>query len=347
MFQSIFFTKLRRWEYWPIWLTNIPLIFIWLYFALRSRRLFFFSAVNPVIETAGVFGESKINILRRIPQKYIPLTIHVPKRNLNYQFVKTQIENHRLTYPVIFKPNVGERGFMVSLINNTSEIVNYLNKFEGDLLIQEMIDLPMELSVMYNRFPDVKNGSITSVCIKKNLSIIGDGQSTVEQLMKNYHRARLQLKRFKLKNPILMKRVLSAGEELELEPIGNHSRGTTFLNGNKFIDDHLNKVFDEIGLYMHDIYYGRFDLKCRSIEELRKGSEFRILEFNGIGGEPAHIFDPSYPVWKAYKDIYRHWKIIFKIAQIQIEKGVPTMTISEMIQSYRRYSAYMKSANTK
>ena len=347
MFQSIFFTKLRRWEYWPIWLTNIPLIFIWLYFAMRSGKLFFFSAVNPVIETGGVFGESKINILRRMPQEYIPLTIQIPKGNLNFQFIKSQIQIHQLSYPVIFKPNIGERGFMVSKIFNESEIQSYLSEFNGDLQIQELVDLPLELSVMYNRLPGAKEGAVTSICIKKNLSVVGDGKSSIEQLMQNYHRARLQLQRFKIDQPKLMDQVLPDGEELELEPIGNHSRGTTFLNGNKYIDETITKTFDQLGLYMHDIYYGRFDLKCNSIEELRNGVNFKILEFNGVAGEPAHIFDPAFPVWKAYRDIYRHWKVIYQIAKIQIKKGIPTMSLSDMVASYRQYSNYMKSAKLK
>ena len=61
---------------------------------------------------------------------------------------------------------------------------------------------------------------------------------------------------------------------------------------------------------MDGIYYGRFDLKCKSIELLEEGKGIHILEFNGVAGEPAHIYDPEFPVWKAYRDIYRHFKII-------------------------------------
>jgi hypothetical protein len=60
-----------------MWLTNIPVVFIWLWFALKARKLFFFTAVNPAIETGGVLGESKIIILNRIPKEVVPKTIFV------------------------------------------------------------------------------------------------------------------------------------------------------------------------------------------------------------------------------------------------------------------------------
>lgn len=59
---------------------------------------------------------------------------------------------------------------------------------------------------------------------------------------------------------------------------------------------------------------------------LRSTGEFKAVEFNGIGAEPAHIYDPEYPVWKKYRDIYRHWRVIFEIYKIQAANGVEPMT---------------------
>ena len=342
--QSPFFVKLRHWEYWPSSLVYAPAAFFYVYFALRARRLFYFTAVNPVIETGGVFGESKINILNRIPEEVIPKTVFISKEQQQVDTILAEAKNAAISLPFIAKPDVGERGFLVEIIKNEAALADYLKNINAPFIIQELIDYPLELSVLHYRMPDAKKGKITSICIKKTLSVVGDGQSTIEQLMQKMPRARLQLARFQQNYPTILSNIPAKGVEVELEPIGNHSRGTTFLNGNHHHSEKLEKVFDEIAFQMKDIYYGRFDLKCKSIELLEEGKGIKILEFNGVAGEPAHIYDPEYPVWKAYRDIYRHFKIIYKIGEAQKKKGVESMSFKEIKTSYQKYNAYLESA---
>ncbi len=339
---SIFYIKLTNWEYWPLSIANIPLIFTWLWFAIKARKLFFFSAVNPVIETGGMWGESKYNILKRIPQSHVPITVFV-KKGTGFYPLKKELVKKKMEYPVIAKPDIGERGMLVSKIKNERELENYLNANDIDFLVQEFISLPMELSVMHHRLPGSSNGKITSICIKKTLEIKGDGVSTVKELMETTPRAKLQLARFEKQFPEILKHIPANGEALELEPIGNHCRGTMFLNGNEYIDDKLTEAFDEIAFQMRDIYYGRFDLKCNSIEDLKNGGEIKIMEYNGIGSEPAHIYDPSYPLFKKYQDIFFHWKTIYKIYKIQRKKGIKGMSVKEAAKRLKNYIEYKKS----
>ena len=345
--QSSFYVKLSNWEYYPVYIANIPTVFFWLYFGIRSRSLFFFSAVNPVIETGGVMGESKINIYNRLPKHTIPNTKLIKKENKDIEHIMDVIKEAGIVFPLIAKPDIGERGFLVEKISSKQELQSYLDKITVDFLIQDFIAEPLEVSILYYRYPDANQGKITSVCIKKTLSVKGDGNSTVEELMQNFPRARFQLDRFRKNYPELLKTIPGNNEEVELEPIGNHCRGTTFLNGNEHIDDDLVKVFDEIALQMEGIHYGRFDMKCQSMKELKKGKAFSILEFNGIASEPAHIYDPTYSTWQAYKDIYAHWKIIYQLGKAQGERGVSGMTWSEAYSSIRDYRQYMKMAKIK
>ena len=316
-----------------------------MYFAAKARSLFFFTTVNPVIETGGVMGESKINILKRIPGFALPKMFFVEKEKMPFSDILLQLKTIKLEYPIIAKPDIGERGFLVEKIKNEKQLSNYFKKIKTDFLIQEFIDKPLELSVLYYRMPDEKIGKITSVCIKKTLSVTGDGISSVEELMENYPRAKIQLDRFKKDFPEVLKKVLQKEEPIELEPIGNHSRGTTFLNGNHYIDYEMEAAFDKIGLQMKDIYYGRFDLKCDGIEKVKKGEGIRVLEFNGIASEPAHIYDPGYSIMQAFKDIFDHWKIIYKISKVQMGKGVKPMRLNEFYMAYKNYKAYLKMAS--
>ncbi|MEM9918819.1 MAG: hypothetical protein AAF990_12025 [Bacteroidota bacterium] len=339
--RSPFFIKLMNWEYWPIYIVNIPVVFIWLFYALRARSMFFFSSANPAIETGGVLGESKINILNRIPPQAIPITIFIEK-GTDFQEIRSKVEGASLDFPIIAKPDVGERGFLVTKLENMEALERYASKHSLNFLIQEFVAWPMEVSIMYHRFPGASNGKITSVCVKDTLKVSGDGQSTVRALMAMKERASLQLDRFIRESNPLLDKVPAKGETLELEPIGNHCRGTMFLNGNQHIDARLNEVIDKVGRQMEGVFYGRFDMKCESMQSLKEGRNFKILEFNGIASEPAHIYDPAYPLWKKYQDIFRHWGIIYRISQVQRQRGVYGMSLREAIDSVRTYFRYMK-----
>lgn len=324
-----------------MWLTNIPVVFIWLWFALKARKLFFFTAVNPAIETGGVLGESKINILNRIPKEVLPKTIFVSKE-ADFQGILLKMRSLKLKYPIIAKPNVGERGLLVTKIKSEAELHTYFQKNNIDFLIQEFVDLPFEWAVMHHRFPNSNKGKVTSICVKEPLRVEGDGTSNVRTLMGKNPRAILQLERFEKSFSELLNEVPEVGEFVELEPIGNHCRGTKFLNGNHLIDEKLTEVFNQIASKMEGVHYGRFDMKCES-EEAVKNGQFKVLEYNGIAAEPAHIYDPEYPILKKYQDIYQHWKIIFEIYKVQRNNGEKSMTWAEMRASYSTYSNYMKS----
>ena len=126
----------------------------------------------------------------------------------------------------------------------------------------------MEASVMYYRFPDQDRGAISSVTLKEYLTVIGDGTSTVLQLILNYDRAKLQLDTLKQSHAHLLSTIPTAGERLELVPIGNHCKGAAFFNGNEYIDQQLVDTFDKISHQVKGIYFGRFDLKCQDLQAL-------------------------------------------------------------------------------
>lgn len=341
-----FFIKLLNWEYWPTYIVHAPTMFMWLWFAIKAKALFFFTRANPVIETGGVLGESKINILNRIPDAFLPKTIFVEQGKVSKTEILQMLQEQEISYPIIAKPDIGERGFLVEKLKSEEDLLAYLEQISVNFLIQEFIAFPIELSILYYRLPSATTGFITSFCIKETLKITGDGHSTIEALMENYPRAVLQLARFRQKHPSLLANIPNKGEIIELEPIGNHSRGTTFLNGNHHIDKQLVAVFDTIGFQMESIYYGRFDLKCEDIDQLKEGKNFKILEFNGIASEPAHIYQPGYSKVQAYKDLWEHWKIIFQISQEQEQKGVPAMSWKDWQTHLQQYKQYLKVAES-
>ncbi len=336
-----FMIKLRHWEYWPIYVFNIPVVFIWLWNAIKSRDLFFFTLTNPGIPTGGFFGESKSEILKHLPDNVKPKTVlwqaPVPEEVIENRFVQSG-----LTFPIIIKPEVGERGWLISRINTMQELNDHIQAHPIDLIIQPFIDLPMEVSIMVFKLPDDSQSKVTSICLKEFLHVTGDGRSTIEQLILLQDRALLHYEKLRTKLGPRMLEILPKGETLILEQIGNHCRGTKFINRNDQIDNSIREVMVGILSKMPDVYYGRFDMKMISWEQLREGKGIQVMEFNGTSSDPAHIYDPGYSIFKAYRDIFYHWGIMAKIARQNRRAGMKPVPLKEIISALIIYFRYKR-----
>ena len=110
-------------------------------------------------------------------------------------------------------------------------------------------------------------------------------------------------------------------EEIKLSFVGNRYHGATFHDLSDSIDKELLQIFDEIS-HTTSFYYGRYDIKCSSIEELKKRNNFSILEFNGAGSIPNHVYTGKFSMWQAYKEIAYHWKMLFEISSYNHRAGL-------------------------
>lgn len=285
----------------------------------------------------GMFGESKYDILKVIPAEFIARSslVATPTSKEN---VLNVIRKMELNFPVVFKPDLGERGWMVERINNEEEIDNYLKKIKIDFIIQECIDMPLEFGVYYRRFPTQQFGRVVSIVAKEMLAVQGDGKSTLEELILNKDRAKLQWVKLKVKFDNQLSRIPSKGENVLLVPIGNHCLGTMFLDGTEIINEKLSKSFDIISKQIKGFYYGRFDLRTSSLDDLSNG-RIKIMELNGCGAEPAHIYQPSFPLGKAIGVLYKHWKDIYRISMENHRRGVNFTSLKEGIEMYRKFKA--------
>jgi hypothetical protein len=318
--KPLWLVKLLHFEYWTWWLFYLPLLPWFLWQALRAKSLTYFTNVDPCIEHGGFFGESKFGILEKIDTKYLPKTIFISQEK-SFENAKKLVENHEISFPLIAKPNIGERGTNVEKIASLDALQKYHLAGEN-YLIQEYIDYEIELGVLYYRMPKANLGTITSITRKSFLCVTGDGRSTIEALMGLSDRARFQLQTMKVKLGEAFYSIPKDKEILLLEPIGNHCRGTTFLDNNHLITNQLNKIFDDICLPIDGFHYGRFDLRVKSIDDLYLGKNIKIMELNGVSADPGHIYDPNYKLLTAYIDVAKHWKILANISIEQQKLGI-------------------------
>jgi hypothetical protein len=336
-----FFIRLRAWEYWPIYVFNLPVLGIWIWNAIRSRDFFFFTLANPGIETGGFFGESKSAILHHIPEAYKPRTVLV-KATTSIADLQVLMETSGLQFPVIAKPEIGERGWLISKIHSMDELQVYLAKHPIDIILQTYVDYPLELSIMVYQTPDGKESAVTSVCEKHFLQVKGDGKSSLGELILEQDRAVLHFEKLSGKFADQWEEVVPANEVRILEPIGNHCRGTMFLNRRDRISPEMTSLMVSLLRAMPGVNYGRFDMRLASWESFRTGKDIMVLEFNGASSDPAHIYQPGYSLLRAYRDIAYHWRIMRKIARQNKGKGHQPMTFKQIISALIIYFRYKR-----
>ncbi|HSQ46821.1 MAG TPA: hypothetical protein VLM44_07890, partial [Lutibacter sp.] len=118
-----------------------------------------------------------------LPSDFCPNTIFVEKGE-NIQDILSKIAKNNIEFPLIIKPDIGFRGLLVTKIKDEFELSVYLKKYNSiNLIIQEYIDYSNECGIFYHKIPGEKTGKITSVTLKKYLTVIGDGNSTILELM--------------------------------------------------------------------------------------------------------------------------------------------------------------------
>lgn len=325
--------RLTRWEFWPMWAFYPPVVCYIAYLALKHRSLTLFTACNPAIPASGFVGESKSQILEglRHAADFIPRHQLLPAAAADrVAQAKAFLQAHQLTYPVILKPDAGERGNHVRVIRSDEDLAEYFRTFTHDTIVQEYA-VGDEFGVFYYRYPNEARGHIFSITEKKFPVVTGDGKSTLEQLILNDERAVCMAQFYCDKQGERLYDVPRAGEQIQLVEIGAHSKGTIFLDGTHYQTDALAAAIDRICCGFDGFYFGRFDLRVPSLEALQQGRDFKIIELNGVTSEATSIYDPKNSVFEAYRVLFAQWRIAFEIGRQNCARQHPPVSLRALV----------------
>ena len=266
-------------------------------------------------------GEPKKEMYDLLPQNLYPTTFNVLPAQ-SFDTLKKNLTNSGITYPFIVKPEVGCQGILFRKIDSETELQNYHVKIPVEYIVQALVSYPMEVSVFYIRHPQQKKGTVTGFLHKIPLQVTGNGKDTLEQLILQHPKAQKRLGEMFSKHKEHLKIILPAGEKYMLSYAANHNRGAHFIDLKEHIDEKLVDIFDEISLGINDFFYGRYDIMCTNVADLKNGKNFTILEYNGCGAEPNHFYDTGYTLIGAYKEILKHWKALYNISKYNSRQGI-------------------------
>ncbi len=336
--------RLRRiveWEFWPVQIFYLPVVIYCIALAIRFRSLTVFTAANPGIVAGGLVGESKDEIYKLIKRcgtarlsmlKHFQIPVHFPVE-ARYERVVEFVDRHRLSLPIVMKPDVGERGKGVTIARTWDDVRKYLSAATVDTITQEFFE-GVEASVFYYRFPNERKGRIFSITEKRFPLVTGDGISDLRNLILTDRRAVALARSYFRQNANRLDAVLPKGKTVQLIDIGTHSRGAIFVDGEWLRTEKLEQAVDEICRGIEGFYFGRFDLRARSFEDFQNGGPFRIIELNGVSSESTNIYDPKFRLVDAYRVLFRQWRLAFEIGQANRKLGVeatPVLTLLKVI----------------
>ncbi len=285
--------------------------------------------------------ESKKEIYNIIPEQYIPKTLFF-KTGTGAEEIVQAVSASGISFPCIAKPDIGGKGRGVEKIYAIQDIAAYAAKIKMDFLVQEFIAYPEEVGVFYCRMPDKTDGFISGIVAKEFLIVKGDGSSTLTQLIEKDPRYHFQLTALQKIYGEGLHAVLGKDELKNLVPYGNHARGAKFIDVSHWADEAFTKTFDGICKQIPEFYFGRLDIMYSNFEDLKAGKNFSIIELNGAGSEPTHIYDPGHSIFFAWKEIARHFKLLCAISIKNHKRGFRYLTVKEGMQMFKENKAVVK-----
>lgn len=343
----------------PNGLFYIPVGLRWLALSVRYGNFTLPTVANPLIETGGFWGEPKNATLGDVgasQKKWMASYFAFKRTNrqaeTDLQEILFKMSETGLDFPLVAKPDIGWQGFGVRRIEDGKALLNYLSAFppNENLLIQELIPYDGEAGIFYARMPGEPQGKVFSVTLRYFPYVIGDGVSTLQELIRNNPRTGFKANYFLGKNTEhlglgteKLASIPPEGEMVRLAFIGSIRIGGIYRDARHLITPELSDRFDEIARSIPEFYFGRFDVRFKSTELLRMAEDFSIIEINGAGSEPIHAWDPEVSVINLYRELFKTQNLLFRIAAENRKRGFKPDGLIKFLKAAKKQNKLIKS----
>lgn len=333
-------------EFWPPVVFYLPLLPVLAWLSITRRGPMTFTCADPGIQPAGgVVNEPKTDIVHALEEsaqrmgrpELVLQARRIPALKDETERTKRAlvlIEGDALGgLPVVLKPEAAQRGFGVRIAHTPKDVHAYLERMTTDVQAQRYHAGPVEAGVFWSRVPtpgkpvDEWPGELFAVTRKRFPILLGDGEHTIEHLIWEHPRYRMQAGVFLRRFEDRLDEVLEKDEPLHLTRAGNHAQGTVFEDGADLITPELTRTLDELVQgYRHAetgarIDIGRFDVRASDEDELMAG-RCAVIELNGVLSEATNMYDPSRSLFWAYRILFRQWTRLYDIGVARRREGV-------------------------
>lgn len=329
-----------RWEFWPIWAIYLPMAPAIAALALKHRSLRVVTLVNPPIPGGGLAGESKAAIgrlLATLPEHSIATEILEPAVvDERCASVSSFMTAHGIGFPIVLKPDVGERGRDVVIAPDAAAVRCYFERHRGPALAQQFVTGD-EFGIFYTRCPGESVGQIFSLARKTPRFVTGNGIDTLEQLILSDPICLPVAEKLSSQQADRLEWIPAERERIRLTQLGTHSLGCRFLVGEDLRSDALEAAVDRLSRSA-GLDFGRYDVRAPSEQMLRAG-QFKVVEFNGLTGEAAHMYDPRFGLFEGLRILRSQWRRGFEIGAAHRARGRKPLSwraLASLVRSARQ-----------
>ena len=334
--------RLTLWEFWPVWLFELPVVLHGLGLGLRHRHLTIFTAANPAIPAGGFVerveerhpGQPERSrqpgrrcgcALRRCrPARRPGRSAVLPARGAargRSGFASRPQARCRRARPGRHRGALGRRD-------------GVLSRLCLRLIAQEYV-AGEEFGVFYVRHPAQERGRILSITGKRFPVVVGDGRRCLETLILADDRAVCMAQYYLEANLGRLDEIPAAAERVQLVEIGNHCRGTVFLDGREHRTPELEAAIETLARSVEGFHFGRFDLRAPSVDHFRAGLGLKVLELNGVTSEATHIYAPGASLLAAYRTLFEQWRLAFEIGAANVALGASPTGVRALFRLLR------------
>jgi hypothetical protein len=304
-------------------------------------------------------GESKSSVMNMVgddQKMWLAefVTLHRDGGNSQSDLEKaiSLIEDKGLSFPIVAKPDIGWNGYGVNLVEDSNHLLKYISSFPSGekMMLQRPIHHDGEAGVFYVRIPGEASGMLYSLTLRYFPYVIGDGKSTLTELIQSDPRTKLRADFYlggKSNHLGFSKEDLEhiplEGELIRLTFIGSLRVGGLYRDAGHLITPELTQRFDGIARSMPEFYYGRFDIRFESTDLLKEGRGFSIIEINGAGAEAIQAWDPDVPVRQLYKEFFKAQSLLFKVGDMNRKRGFKPMSVMGLIKAIKHQNRLIDS----
>lgn len=320
-----------------------PVVLQWLWLSMRYRSLTLPLIANPTIPLAGMVGGSKDLLMSQATgackDAILPWVLHTvsnaPVADQSAALIASAAVKG-ITLPFVCKPDMGCRGAGVKLIREAGQLTHTLSAYPigAALVCQKLASYEPEVGIFFVRHPQHATGQIASLTIKHTPSVIGDGHSTLRELVERDPRAGQRLHLYAARNVNDWERVLPEHEVHRLLFSASHCRGAVFEDARSLITDELSMSINRIMADLPEFYYGRLDVKFKDLKALQAGHSLEIVEINGASSESIQIWDKNARLRDAIRTLLWQYRTLFKIGAYLRQQGHATPGIKSLLSHW-------------
>ena len=308
----------------PKWLICIPLTLQWLWLALRYQSLTLPTIANPAITAGGLVGEGKLEYFDGMGPVALAATaafcaVSTHKRHSTAE-LRQIMQDAGVSFPVIAKPDPARE----------------------TVVLQQYLPQEGEAGIFYIRDPQADTGRIIGLALRYFARVSGDGVHSIAQLMAADPRAQRSLQSAWHQPSYNPSHIPRPGEVVRLATIGSTRVGGLYRDGQAHITPQLSCAIDAIARDMPAFYFGRFDVRFDSLQDLAAGRGFSIMEINGAGSEAIQAWDPDTDMVTGFRMIFKKQRILFAVGNAMRRKGFKPLGVVALALLNRRQNQLIK-----